>query len=94
MLVTAQIPIYTQRAHASWAFDGSGTFAGAGVGTFGTWTQTGTGNTGDASSVIITTGVRVPVTTGVIANTALRGASLDHRSSILSRGCVRELVAI
>ena len=63
--------IYTQRAVASWEFDGTGDVTGAGVGNYGVWTSTGNGNTGSTSSTIVTNGARVPYTTGPTFNDLL-----------------------
>jgi probable HAF family extracellular repeat protein len=55
--------VYTQRAKAAWQFDGSGNVNAAGK-----WTQTGTGNTGDARFAEEMNGSEVPVTTGTAIN--------------------------
>jgi hypothetical protein len=60
--------VYTQRAKASWRFDGSGTIDAA-----GNWTQTGTGNTGDKKFTEVKTGDVVPVTTGTAINNLFAG---------------------
>jgi hypothetical protein len=55
--------VYTQRAVKDWEFNGSGT-----IDVFQVWTQTGMGNQGTGAFAIITSGSRVPVTTGTPFN--------------------------
>lgn len=62
--------VYVQLANANWQFDGSGKLTDADVGTFGTWSQTGNGNTGDVGFTVVTTGSTVPKTTGTTFNDA------------------------
>ena len=59
--------VFTQRGKASWEFDGSGDVDASGI-----WTQTGNGNTGDASFTEIKNGDWVPVTTGTPINTLFK----------------------
>jgi hypothetical protein len=60
--------VYTQRAKASWRFDGTGTVNAAGI-----WSQTGTGTTGSAKFTEVQSGDVVPITTGTPINNLFPG---------------------
>jgi hypothetical protein len=59
---------FTQRGIANWRFDGSGVIGGDGE----TWSQTGSGTTGDGEFTAVVSGAVVPQTTGASANFELR----------------------
>ena len=70
--VNGSANVYSQRALASWKFDGNGTLAGAAApANFGTWTRTTAQNTGDASFTFLASGSVVPLTTGARINDML-----------------------
>ena len=65
--------VYTQRAKASWKFDGTGDvtdFNGTGDLNDMHWSSTGTKNSGHQLFAEVTSGDVVPVTTGMLTNVA------------------------
>ena len=56
--------VYTQRAKASWYFNGSGKVTNT------IWSNADAGNSGDKFFTVITSGAVVPVTTGMLVNVA------------------------